>query len=89
MADIEITISDVGGAQRAEATVPDNAPVIRVIVGLVKALNLPVNGPDGTPLSYKLHHIESGRQLKDESTLAEGGVVSGHNVRLIPEIVAG
>lgn len=89
MADVDLTISDVGGAQRAEATVPDNVPVIRVIVGLVRELNLPVNGPDGTPLSYKLHHIESGRQLRDEGTLAESGVKSGDNVRLIPEIVAG
>jgi hypothetical protein len=52
-------------------------------------MNLPVNSPDNTPMSYKFHHEETGRQIKDEMTLLEAGVSNGDSLRLVPEIVAG
>ena len=38
---------------------------------LVEKPQLPPNGPDGAPLSYKFHHKNSGRQIQDSQTLAD------------------
>jgi WXG100 protein secretion system (Wss), protein YukD len=89
MSTLDIFVSDVGGAQRNEVTVPGDAPTVKIIAALVDSLNLPLTGPDGQPMSYKFHHNETGRQIKDDSTLDSAGVLSGHTLRLIPEIVAG
>ena len=56
MADLDITVKDVGGSQRQEVTVPDDAASVKIIAAIVDELNLPLNSPDGTPMSYKLHH---------------------------------
>jgi WXG100 protein secretion system (Wss), protein YukD len=89
MSTLDIFVSDVGGAQRNEVSVPGDAPAVKIIAALVDNLNLPLTGPDGQPMSYKFHHNESGRQIKDDSTLDQAGVQSGDTVRLVPEIVAG
>ncbi|CAB4573036.1 unannotated protein [freshwater metagenome] len=89
MAEIDITVKDVGGSQRQDVTVPDDEPSVRIIAAIVDELNLPLNSPDGTPMSYKFHHEETGRQIRDEVTLSDAGVSDGDNLRLIPEIVAG
>ena len=89
MSSVDIFVTDVGGAQRNEVTVPGDAPAVKIMAALVDSLNLPLTGPDGQPMSYKFHHNESGRQIKDDSTLEQAGVTDGHTLRLIPEIVAG
>jgi hypothetical protein len=89
MSDLDITISDVSGANRKEVTVPDDAASLRIIAALVDQMNLPVNSPDNTPMSYKFHHVETGRQIRDEMTLLEAGVNDGDTLKLVPEIVAG
>jgi hypothetical protein len=40
-------------------------------------------------MSYKFHHEETGRQIKDDMTLSQAGVSTGDSLRLVPEIVAG
>src|SRR6185312_8641192 len=55
----------------------------------VEKLQLPRNGPDGAPLSYKFHHKNSGRQIQDAQTLADAAVKEGDILRLQPEITAG
>jgi WXG100 protein secretion system (Wss), protein YukD len=89
MSTVDIFVTDVGGAQRNEVTVPGNAPAVKILAALVDSLNLPLTGPDGQPMSYKFHHNESGKQIKDDATLEQAGVENGHTLRLIPEIVAG
>lgn len=89
MASIDVNIIDVTGSREQQATLPDDAPVRRVIAKLVELMGLPTNGPDGAPLSYRFHHKRSGRQLGDSETLASAGVVVGDVLRLQPEIVAG
>ncbi len=89
MSTLDIYVSDVGGAQRNEVSVPGDAPAVKIIAELVDKLNLPLTGPDGQPMSYKFHHNESGRQIKDDATLDSAGVQDGHTLRLVPEIVAG
>lgn len=89
MADIDVVITDATGSKEQEATVPDEAPAIRLIAKLVELMNLPLNGPDGQPLAYKFHHRSSGRQLRDEETLSSAGVRPGDTLRLLAEITAG
>ena len=76
-------------AEFDEVEMPDDAPVIRVLAALVQAMGLPLSGPDGQPMSYRFHHLESQSQLRDDSTLVSSGVKAGDTLRLVPEIVAG
>jgi hypothetical protein len=85
----DVIITDATGSRQQEATVPDDARSIRLIAKLIELLGLPVTGPDGQPLSYKFHHRASGRQLRDDETLAEAGVADGDTLRLVAEITAG
>jgi len=89
VAAIEVTVIDVTGSRDQVASLPDDAPVRRVIAKLVEVMQLPVAGPDGAPLSYRFHHKASGRQLGDAETLASAGVKAGDVLRLTPEIIAG
>jgi uncharacterized ubiquitin-like protein YukD len=89
MSVLNLTITDVTGSKEQSAAVPGDAPVIRVIAKLIELMQLPLTGPDGQPLSYRFHHRGSGRQLRDEDTLAEAGVTDGDTLRLVAEITAG
>lgn len=89
MASIDVTVIDVTGSREQLATLPDDAPVRRVIVKLIELMRLPSHGPDGAPLSYRFHHKASGRQLGDAETLGSAGVKEGDVLRLTPEIIAG
>jgi hypothetical protein len=89
MATIDVVITDATGSRRQEASVPNDAPSIRLIARLIDLMQLPVVGPDGQPLSYKFHHRASGRQLRDDETLLSAGVDSGDTLRLVAEITAG
>ena len=86
---IDVVITDATGSKEQDATVPANAPCIRLIAKLVELMSLPLTGPDGQPLSYKFHHRAGGRQLRDTETLADAGVAPGDSLRLVPEITAG
>lgn len=89
MANIQVFISDATGARRDDVEVPDDAEIDRLIAALIEPLQLPLNGPDGQPMSYRFHHVESQTQLRDKATLANSGVVAGDTLRLVPEIMAG
>lgn len=89
MASLDVTITDATGTKEQDASVPDDAPAVRIIARLVQLMELPMSGPDGQPLAYKFHHRASGRQLREEETLAMAGVSSGDQLRLVPEITAG
>jgi hypothetical protein len=52
-------------------------------------MGLPLAGPDGQPMSYRFHHVESQSQLRDTETFAAAKVKSGDTLRLVPEITAG
>lgn len=86
---LDIIITDATGAREQEASVPADAPIVRLVARLIELMGLPVTGPDGQPLSYKFHHRSSGRQLRDEETLASAGVQPGDTLRLIAEVTAG
>ena len=89
MSSLNIIITDATGARQQEATVPDDAPSVRIVAKLVEVLNLPLVAPDGNPMSYRFHHQQSSRQLRDEQSLLDAGVRDGDTLRLVPEITAG
>lgn len=89
MSEIMVVVTDATGARSNEVEVPDDAPVGRILAKLVEVLNLPLVAPDGQPMSYKFHHAQSSRQLRDDWSLADAGVGSGDTLRLVPEITAG
>lgn len=89
MGKVNVVIIDATGNKQQKASLPDDAPVRRIILKLAEMMHLPLVGPDNQPLSYKFHHKASGKQLADDQTLAEAGVVDGDVLRLQPEITAG
>jgi uncharacterized ubiquitin-like protein YukD len=89
MAYINVTVYDSTENKRVPVELPDDAPSGKIISVLVQKLNLPGNGPDGAPLSYKFHHKNSGRQIQDSQTLSDAAVKEGDILRLQPEITAG
>lgn len=89
MASITVQVLDATGNKRQEVELPVDASVNRIIAVLLDKMNLPKNGPDGQPLSYKFHHKRTGKQLQDNQTLASIGAVDGDVLRLQPEITAG
>ena len=86
---IDVTVYDSTENKRVPVELPDDAPSNKLIAVLIEKINLPRNGPDGAPLSYKFHHKNSGKQIQDAQTLAAAGVQSGDILRLQPEITAG
>lgn len=86
---VTVEVWDATGNKRQPVEMPDDAPVNRLLLVIVEKLNFPINAPDGQPLSYKLHHRASGKQLLDDQKLRDVGVKNGDVLRLLPEITAG
>lgn len=89
MPSIDVIITDPAETYRQEVTLPDDAPLNRVVAALVDKMRLPLQAPDGQPMSYKFHHAQTSRQLRDDATLAASGVAPGDKLRLVPQITAG
>lgn len=89
MADLDVFVTDAAGTHRQEVTLPDDAPLNRIVAALVDRMGLPLQAPDGMPMSYKFHHMQTSRQLRDDMTMAEAGVAPGDTLRLVPQITAG
>lgn len=89
MGKVKVTIVDTTGNKEQQATLPDDAPVRRIISKLIEMMSLPSTNPVGQPLSYKFQHKATGKQLSEEQTLSEASVQDGDILRLMPEITAG
>lgn len=86
---LNLTITDATGSKSQMASIPGEAQVVRVLARVINAMGLPIHGPDGLPLSYKFHHRQSGRQLREDDTLIGAGVSDGDTLRIVAEITAG
>ena len=86
---VTVNIWDATGNKRQEVELPDDAPVNKIIAVLLDKMNLPKNGPDGQPLSYKFFHKASGKQMQDTQCFSDVGVKEGDVIRMQPEITAG
>lgn len=89
MGKVKVTIVDTTGNKEQQASLPDDAPVGRIISKLIEMMNLPATNPGGQPLSYKFQHKATGKQLSEDQTLQGASVKEGDILRLMPEITAG
>jgi hypothetical protein len=84
-----IEVWDVTGNKRTPVDVPGDIPIERILYVLAEKLALPRVAPDGQLMSYKFHHRRLGKQLRDDQSLSEQGVVDADVLRIQPEITAG
>ncbi|MBM3743792.1 MAG: EsaB/YukD family protein [Actinomycetota bacterium] len=89
MANIDVFVTDAAGTHKQEVSLPSDAPLNRVVAALVDRMGLPLQAPDGMPMSYKFHHLQTSRQLRDDATIDNSGVAAGDTLRLVPQITAG
>lgn len=89
MPNIDVIVTDAAGTHRQEVSLPDDAPLNRIVAALVDRLKLPLQAPDGMPMSYKFHHLQTSRQLRDDATMSSSNVSAGDTLRLVPQITAG
>ncbi len=88
MPDLNVTfVLPSGGARTAE--VPDDVSVHDLLAELTSLLSLPIVGPDGRPMYYRLDSKALGRELKDDETLASAGVLEDDRLMLTADITAG
>ena len=76
-----------GGSRTAE--VPDDVKVKELIPELTTSLELPVTGPDGRPVNYRLDSKALGRELQDDETLLAAGVPDDDRLMITADITAG
>ena len=88
MSDTSVTIILPSGGSR-NAEVPNDVPVKELLPELTTSLELPVTGPDGRPVSYRLDSKALGRELKEVETLAQAGVPTGDRLMMTADVTAG
>ena len=88
MPDLPVTVILPSGGSRT-AEVPDDVPVKELLPELTTSLELPVTGPDGRPMSYRLDSKALGRELQEEETLAAAGVPKDDRLMMTADVTAG
>jgi hypothetical protein len=88
MSDLSITVVLPSGGSRT-AELPDDVAVKELIPELTTSLELPVTGPDGRPMSYRLDSKALGRELKEDETLAQAGVPKDDRLMMTADVTAG
>jgi hypothetical protein len=88
MPDLPVTfVLPSGGSRTAE--VPDDVLVKDLIPELTTSLELPVTGPDGRPVSYRLDSKALGRELKEDETLSQAGIPQNDRLMMTADVTAG
>ncbi|MEW6094515.1 MAG: EsaB/YukD family protein [Chloroflexota bacterium] len=88
MSDLPVTLVLPSGGTRT-AEVPDDVPVKDLLPELTTSLELPVTGPDGRPMSYRLDSKALGRELKEDETLSQAGVPQDDRLMMTADVTAG
>ena len=88
MSDTPVTIILPSGGSR-NAEVPNDVPVKELLPELTTSLELPITGPDGRPVSYRLDSKALGRELKEVETLMQAGVPEGDRLMMTADVTAG
>lgn len=70
-------------------SLPNDVSVQELMPELVTTLGVPVTGPDGRPISYRIDSKSLGRSIQEEETLEEAAVPEGDRLILSPVVVAG
>ncbi len=88
MSDTPVTIILPSRGSR-NAEVPNDVPVKELLPELTTSLELPITGPDGRPVSYRLDSKALGRELKEEETLSAAGVPQNDRLMMTADVTAG
>jgi hypothetical protein len=88
MTDLSVTVVLPSGGSRT-AELPDDVAVKELLPELTTSLELPVTGPDGRPMSYRLDSKALGRELKEEETLAQAGIPKEDRLMMTADVTAG
>ena len=88
MSDLSVTVVLPSGGSRT-AELPDDVAVKELLPELTTSLELPVTGPDGRPMSYRLDSKALGRELKEDETLAQAGVPKNDRLMMTADVTAG
>lgn len=88
MTDKSVTLVLPSGGSRT-AEVPDDVPVKELLPELTTSLELPVTGPDGRPINYRIDSKALGRELQEDETLAGAGVPVDDRLMITADITAG
>jgi hypothetical protein len=88
MPDKNITLVLPSGGSRI-AEIPDDIPVKELIPELATSLALPVTGPDGRPINYRLDSKALGRELQEEETLSAANIPQDDRLLVTADITAG
>lgn len=87
MSDLPVTVVLPSGGSRT-AEIPDDVIVKELLPELTTSLELPVTGPDGRPMSYRLDSKALGRKEEDE-TLVQAGVPKDDRLMMTADVTAG
>ena len=88
MSDLPVTLVLPSGGTRT-ADVPNDVAVKELLPELTTSLELPVTGPDGRPVSYRLDSKALGRELKEDETLAQAGIPENDRLMMTADVTAG
>jgi hypothetical protein len=88
MSDLPVTVVLPSGGSRT-AEIPDDVVVKELLPELTTSLELPVTGPDGRPMSYRLDSKALGRELKEDESLAQAGVPKDDRLMMTADVTAG
>jgi hypothetical protein len=81
MSDLSVTVVLPSGGSRT-AEIPDDVSVKELLPELTTSLSLPVTGPDGRPMYYRLDSKALGRELQEDETLSAAGVPEGDRLMM-------
>jgi len=88
MSDLSVNIVLPSGGSRT-AELPDDVVVKELLPELTTSLGLPVTGPDGQPMSYRLDSKALGRELKEDETLTQAGIPKDDRLMMTADVTAG
>ncbi len=88
MPDLPVTVVLPSGGSRT-AEVPDDVIIKDLLPELTTSLELPVTGPDGRPMYYRLDSKALGRELKEDETLAQAGIPKDDRLMMTADVTAG
>jgi hypothetical protein len=88
MSDLSVTVVLPSGGSRT-AEIPDDVSVKELLPELTTSLSLPVTGPDGRPMYYRLDSKALGRELQEDETLSAAGVPEGDRLMMTADVTAG
>lgn len=88
MAQTNVTIELPSGEGKT-VSIPNDVSIQELLPELITTLGVPVTGPDGRPISYRLDSKSQGRSVLEEETLEEASIPEGDRLILSPVVVAG